>query len=140
MRAERRIPRHSELYGVASRPVYCGECNPVTDRSMTTGTTQENDEVGRMAGTPRPLRMRRLALGLTQLEVASRAGISRNQVARLEVETHGPRLSTIRALARALDCDPAAIFSLHGPANDERLAARPGVVTTSGGQARHDSA
>lgn len=95
--------------------------------------------MGRMAGIPRPLRARRQALGLTQLEVASRAGISRNQVSRLEVEAHGPRLSTIRALARALDCDPAAIFSLHGP-NDERPADRPGAVTTSGGQARHGSA
>jgi len=75
--------------------------------------------VGRMTGIPRPLRARRQALGLTQLEVASRAGISRNQVSRLEVEAHGPRLSTLRALARALDCDPAAIFSLHGPVNDE---------------------
>lgn len=111
----------------------------MTDRSMTTGTTQENDEVGRMAGTPRPLRMRRLALGLTQLEVASRAGISRNQVSRLEVETHGPRLSTIRALARALDCDPGAIFSLHGP-NDEGPGGRnPGPVTTPTGHDRgHD--
>jgi len=93
--------------------------------------------VGRMAGKPQPLRMRRLALGLTQREVASSAGLSLNEVSRLERGKHGPRLSTIQALAGALGCDAAAIFSLHGPANDEGPGGRnPGPVTTPTGDNR----
>lgn len=50
-------------------------------------------------------RRRRL---LTQAELAARAGISLIQVARLENQaTANPRASTIKALAAALEVDPA---------------------------------
>ena len=45
---------------------------------------------------------------LTQAELAAKAGLSLIQVARLEnAATPNPRASTIRALAEALDVDPA---------------------------------
>jgi transcriptional regulator with XRE-family HTH domain len=50
-------------------------------------------------------RRRRL---LTQAELATKAGISLIQVARLENQaTANPRASTVKALAEALDIDPA---------------------------------
>ena len=55
---------------------------------------------------PRPtLRLRRLALGLTQRELAARAGISREQLCNLETgATVDPYVSTLAALATALGC------------------------------------
>jgi predicted transcriptional regulator len=48
------------------------------------------------------LRRWRLALGLTQAQVAERAGVSQPLVARIEKGTVDPRLSTLRAVVRAL--------------------------------------
>src|SRR5213592_3846735 len=60
--------------------------------------------------SPRPLRLRRLVLGLTQAELAGRAALSREQVIRLEAGSCSPTWRTALALADALDCDPTTIF------------------------------
>lgn len=44
----------------------------------------------------------RLALGLTQAEVARRAGVSQPLIARIERGSVDPRLSTLRAIVRAM--------------------------------------
>jgi len=55
---------------------------------------------------PQPtLRLRRIALGLSQRDLAERAGISREQLSHLETgATLDPRISTLSALASALGC------------------------------------
>lgn len=53
----------------------------------------------------RTLRSARRRMGLTQGELGQRAGISSSQVYRLEVADREPRLSTIVALAHALDME-----------------------------------
>ena len=66
---------------------------------------------------PGPLRLRRLTLGLTQADVAARAGISRDQVVRLEAGLSSPTWRTAVALAAALDRSPLELF----PVSDESL-------------------
>jgi transcriptional regulator with XRE-family HTH domain len=53
-------------------------------------------------------RLRRLRLrdGLTQTDLAERAGITASTVLRLENDQHPPLPSTVRKLARALGCRP----------------------------------
>lgn len=53
--------------------------------------------------TPPELRAERLRRGLTQAELAARAGISQSMVARVERETVDPSLSTLRAMVDALN-------------------------------------
>jgi predicted transcriptional regulator len=48
------------------------------------------------------LRRWRQALGLTQAEVAKRAGVSQPLIARIEKGTVDPRLSTLRAVVKAM--------------------------------------
>jgi transcriptional regulator with XRE-family HTH domain len=43
---------------------------------------------------------------LTQAELGEAAGVSRDQVSRIERDEVDPRFSTIRKLARALEVDP----------------------------------
>jgi transcriptional regulator with XRE-family HTH domain len=52
------------------------------------------------------LRERKL---LTQGELGAAAGVSRDQVSRIERDEVDPRFSTIRKLARALDVDPSEL-------------------------------
>jgi transcriptional regulator with XRE-family HTH domain len=52
------------------------------------------------------LRERKL---LTQAELGAAAGVSRDQVSRIERDEVDPRFSTIRKLARALDVDPSEL-------------------------------
>jgi transcriptional regulator with XRE-family HTH domain len=59
---------------------------------------------------PGPLRLRRLTLGLTQAEVAGLAGLSREQVVRLEAGACEPTWRTVRCLAVALKAEPTEIF------------------------------
>lgn len=75
---------------------------------------------------PGPLRLRRLALGLTQADVAELAGVSREQVIRLEAGACDPRLSTASALAGALCVDLADVF----PVREKRPVGEPGASTT----------
>lgn len=51
------------------------------------------------------VRARRDALGLTQTDLAARAGISRSKVQSIEAMAHATTLDTLDRLAEALDCD-----------------------------------
>jgi len=53
--------------------------------------------------TPQDLRERRTDLGLTQSEIAERAGVSQPLIARIEGGDVDPRLSTLRRIVEALD-------------------------------------
>jgi XRE family transcriptional regulator, regulator of sulfur utilization len=59
----------------------------------------------------RALRERSL---LTQAELAEVAGLSRDQVSRIERNEVDPRFSTIRKLARALGVDPQELIEQEG--------------------------
>ena len=50
---------------------------------------------------------RRLALGLSQVDLARRCGTSQSAIARLENGGRPPRIDTLLRLAEALDCDLA---------------------------------
>lgn len=58
------------------------------------------------------------------MDVAELAGLSAEHVARLEAGLHAPSWLTVRALAKALDAEPAAIFptTSEGPAGNGPLA------------------
>lgn len=66
--------------------------------------------MGAMTGRPRPLRLRRLMLGLTQGEVAQKAGVSLDWISRLERGVERSSLKTRARIAQALDCDVDVIF------------------------------
>lgn len=59
---------------------------------------------------PSPLRMRRLALGYRQIDVATLAGRSREQIRRLEAGECEPGWRTVQALAVALCCTSDELF------------------------------
>ena len=60
----------------------------------------------KIGGRLKELRERNL---LTQAELGATAGVSRDQVSRIERDEVDPRFSTIRKLARALDVDPTEL-------------------------------
>jgi transcriptional regulator with XRE-family HTH domain len=59
----------------------------------------------------RNLRQIRHAKGLSQEELADRAGINRNYVGMLERSEHAATVDMLEQLAVALDVDPAAMFN-----------------------------
>lgn len=63
-----------------------------------------------------PLKVLRVSQGLSQLDLAELAGISREQISKIEGGKVDPRVSTLFTLARALQCDVAQVF------HDEREA------------------
>jgi transcriptional regulator with XRE-family HTH domain len=48
--------------------------------------------------------------GITQAALAQRSGLSKNQIARIESGAANPTLSSIQALATALDVTPGLLF------------------------------
>jgi transcriptional regulator with XRE-family HTH domain len=59
-----------------------------------------------MKAIGKQLRKRREAEGITQIQLAARATVSRNMISRIEVrKDQNVSLATLRALADALDCD-----------------------------------
>jgi transcriptional regulator with XRE-family HTH domain len=92
----------------------------LSNGSITLAFCGPGDPVGMLPGVPRsgvrrpqrkpsPLgenvRQRRVALGLTQPQVAERAGLSTNHVNMIEHgERQGVRPKTLRGLAEALEC------------------------------------
>jgi transcriptional regulator with XRE-family HTH domain len=60
----------------------------------------------KIGGRLKELRERNL---LTQAELGAAAGVSRDQVSRIERDEVDPRFSTIRKLARALNVDPSEL-------------------------------
>ncbi|MER6831688.1 helix-turn-helix domain-containing protein [Streptosporangium sp. NPDC000563] len=59
---------------------------------------------------------RRTELGLSQAELAERAGMTQPQVARLETGGGTPTLALLRRLARALDAELNVTFTPHAAA------------------------
>jgi transcriptional regulator with XRE-family HTH domain len=60
----------------------------------------------KIGGRLKELRERNL---LTQAELGVAAGVSRDQVSRIERDEVDPRFTTIRKLARALNVDPSEL-------------------------------
>jgi ribosome-binding protein aMBF1 (putative translation factor) len=58
---------------------------------------------------------RRLALGLSQVELARLCATSQSAIARLENGGRPPRIDTLLRLAEALDCDLAVELRPRGP-------------------------
>jgi transcriptional regulator with XRE-family HTH domain len=56
------------------------------------------------------LKQLREARGMTQAELAAKAGLSREYVLRLENASQDPTLSTLEALAKALKVKPADLL------------------------------
>lgn len=62
------------------------------------------------AEIPQPLRVFRAIAGISQTELAARAGINPATVRYLEKGLHPPRRKTMEALAEALDQTVAVLF------------------------------
>jgi transcriptional regulator with XRE-family HTH domain len=56
----------------------------------------------------------RTRLGLSLSEVALRSGLHRRAVARVELEKHDPRASTIAAIAKAMSVPVCELFDESG--------------------------
>lgn len=69
------------------------------------------------------LRRYRLAKGLTQEELALKAGYTgksaRSAINKIEVGVNDPSMSRVKALARALDCTPADLVNCVPPEPEE---------------------
>lgn len=61
----------------------------------------------------RNLRQLRHAKGMSQEELADRAGINRNYVGLLEREQHAATVDMLEKLAEILEVDPIAFFQRH---------------------------
>src|SRR5215208_3490586 len=72
-------------------------------KSRQKGGRMPTMEVVKIGRNLRQLREDRL---LTQEELGEAAGVSRDQISRIERNEVDPRFSTIRKLAKALDIDP----------------------------------
>lgn len=67
------------------------------------------------------LRLVRVMRGLSQAQLADRAGLSRSTVSRIETGAETPNLRTVRQLARALSWPADDLFALDH--DDDRDAA-----------------
>lgn len=69
-----------------------------------------------------PLKKRRVMLGLTQVDVSSRLGITQSQYSRLEKSESDPTKYLIR-LSRIFDCEPEQLFgsSIHNEMEQDFL-------------------
>lgn len=63
------------------------------------------------ASTPNRVREQRESRGLTQVELAERAGLSRQSIGAIEAGRATPAVDVALRLARALDCSVEALFS-----------------------------
>lgn len=66
----------------------------------------------------RNLRLLRQANGLSQEQLAERAGLDRNYVGKLEREQNSPTVKTLEALALALQVDPETLIRRDRPVRD----------------------
>jgi len=83
--------------------------------------------------SPARLQTQRLAAGLTQAELARRAGVSRALVSAVEAGRHLPRVDAALALAAALGTTASALF---GPASTEPVDALSGEAAPAGAPVR----
>ena len=60
------------------------------------------------------LKEARLAKGLTQIQVAKKAGLHPNTYAKIERGISKPLPASIKSLIKALDIDPSKVLSLLG--------------------------
>ena len=82
--------------------------------------------------TPSPLALVRIVNGLTQLDLAAQAGVSRNTIVNLERGHHRPRRSTAIRIGRVLGLDdPALVFPLNE--EDRRAGNATASETRPGG-------
>lgn len=56
-----------------------------------------------------PLALRRVAAGMTQIQLAEKSGVKRKQIALLEAGQVIPRRTTAIKIAQALSCEPEDI-------------------------------
>src|SRR5579884_703932 len=84
-------------------------------------------QMGESADSPfaHALRRRRLAAGLSQEELAERAGLSARGIRALEAGDRAPRLETVRLLADALGLDEAGRAALLAAARPAPASASP---------------
>ncbi len=78
-----------------------------------------------MTAGPSGVRERRLACGLTQAELASRAGVSRQLVAAVEASRHSPAVDAALGIAKALGTSVEVLFT---PPRGEAVAAVGGQL------------
>src|SRR6202521_5839451 len=89
-----------------------------------------------MASTGEPLRRAREVRGLTQLELARRAGISRQALGAIEAGTYQPGVAVAIALARELGDSVEGLFGGEAPGECHRIrAAWPGDEPQTPGSA-----
>ncbi|GAA4627033.1 hypothetical protein GCM10023196_037670 [Actinoallomurus vinaceus] len=79
------------------------------DRDVPGTSTPEH----KLLQDPEVLRSRRLVRGLEQTELAQRAGCTQAAVSRLERGNRSARLSTLRKLAVALECEVKDLIAPH---------------------------
>lgn len=65
-----------------------------------------------LAAVAKNISTRRRALGITQEELAERAGLSTNYVARLEIAMNAPSLPALSRLAEALQADVGDLVTM----------------------------
>lgn len=65
-----------------------------------------------LAAVAKNIGNRRRALGITQEELAERAGLSTNYIARLEITMNAPSLPALSRLAEALQVDVGALVTM----------------------------
>ncbi|WP_115862637.1 CBS domain-containing protein [Halorussus litoreus] len=75
--------------------------------------------------TPQDVRERRTELGLTQSELADRAGVSQPLIARIEGGDVDPRLSTLRRIVEALSDTEADIVRAEDLMHEEVVSVSP---------------
>jgi predicted transcriptional regulator len=56
------------------------------------------------------IRKRRMELGMTQEQLATKVGVSREYIVRLEAARHDPTLSVLERIAKALRIDIAKLL------------------------------
>ena len=99
--------REAAAQGIAeSLADYFAETNPRFDRDQFMAATGGYGE----ARTVSPVRVLRVAHGMTQAELAEAAGISCATVISIEKGTALPRLRTARAVAHVLRCEVLDLF------------------------------
>lgn len=72
------------------------------------------------------LREARIASGMSQEQLANRAGIHRTHISLIERSRRSVRLETLERLARALDIEPAKLI----PPASKRKGWRPGATSS----------
>ncbi len=85
--------------------------NPNTSSTLLPECWHPNEIMESRSSSPSRMRRRRLAWGLTQSELASRAGVSRQLVAAVEAGHNAPAVDAALGLARALGTTVEDLFS-----------------------------